>query len=68
MPVLSRFYIQVKPAGIKTVSLSADTSHVSSTQSDFGWGCGYRNIQMMFSSLLQLEPYKSILMQSKSCR
>ena len=43
------------------MSLSAPTNHICSTPSDFGWGCGYRNIQMVLISLLSLEPYSSIL-------
>lgn len=63
--MLTRYYVRVRPAGVKSISLSAPTSHISSTPSDFGWGCGYRNMQMMFSSLLDLEPYKSLLLHSE---
>ena len=59
--VLERYYTRTKPAGVTSVSLSAPTNHICSTPSDFGWGCGYRNIQMVMSSLLSLEPYTSIL-------
>ena len=62
--MLVRYYSRVRPAGVRSVSLSAATSHICSTPADFGWGCGYRNIQMLFSSLLQLEPYKTALEKS----
>ena len=61
VPVLERYYTRTKPAGVTSVSLSAPTNHICSTPSDFGWGCGYRNIQMVLISLLSLEPYSSIL-------
>ena len=32
--------------------LSRDTAHIYSTAEDIGWGCGYRNAQMIFSCLL----------------
>jgi len=32
--------------------LSRDTAHIYSTAEDLGWGCGYRNTQMMISCLL----------------
>ncbi|XP_057690092.1 zinc finger-containing ubiquitin peptidase 1 [Corythoichthys intestinalis] len=43
------------------VWLSADTDHYCSSPGDKGWGCGYRNFQMLLSSLYKLDPYASSL-------
>ncbi|XP_077576245.1 zinc finger-containing ubiquitin peptidase 1 isoform X2 [Stigmatopora nigra] len=43
------------------VWLSADTDHYCSSPGDKGWGCGYRNFQMLLSSLYKLDPYSSAL-------
>ncbi|XP_013890081.1 zinc finger with UFM1-specific peptidase domain protein, partial [Austrofundulus limnaeus] len=43
------------------VWLSADTDHYSSSVGDRGWGCGYRNFQMLFSSLKMIDTYSSLL-------
>lgn len=43
------------------VWLSADTDHYCSSEGDKGWGCGYRNFQMLLSSLLRLEDYTAVL-------
>ena len=32
---------------------------------DSGGGCGYRNMQMVLSCLLQMEPYSSLLADSE---
>lgn len=38
------------------VHLASPTDHYRSTYGDKGWGCGYRNMQMLMSSmLLQLD-------------
>ncbi|XP_061675401.1 zinc finger-containing ubiquitin peptidase 1 isoform X2 [Syngnathoides biaculeatus] len=39
--------------------LSADTDHYCSSLGDKGWGCGYRNFQMLLSSLFRLDTYAS---------
>ncbi|KAJ8005385.1 hypothetical protein DPEC_G00146070 [Dallia pectoralis] len=41
------------------VWLSAETDHFCSSEGDKGWGCGYRNFQMLLSSLHRMEPYKT---------
>lgn len=35
--------------------------HYASTYGDKGWGCGYRNIQMMLSSLVHNTKYNNKL-------
>ncbi|XP_065814311.1 zinc finger-containing ubiquitin peptidase 1 [Labrus bergylta] len=43
------------------VWLSADTDHFCSSAGDKGWGCGYRNLQMMLSSLHRIDTYTPIM-------
>ena len=49
--------------------LSRETAHIHSTVEDLGWGCGYRNIQMMISCLLAHPLYSDHVMsgKTKSC-
>lgn len=42
--------------------------YYGSSPADFGFGCGYRNIQMMISSLKQHEPFKKALFGSKKIK
>ncbi|XP_060761512.1 zinc finger-containing ubiquitin peptidase 1 isoform X2 [Neoarius graeffei] len=39
------------------VWLCSEADHFSSSDGDRGWGCGYRNFQMLLSSLQRLEQY-----------
>uniref|UniRef100_A0A3B3R296 Zinc finger-containing ubiquitin peptidase 1 n=1 Tax=Paramormyrops kingsleyae TaxID=1676925 RepID=A0A3B3R296_9TELE len=39
------------------VWLSAETDHYSCSEGDRGWGCGYRNFQMLQSSLQNMQLY-----------
>ncbi|XP_034553994.1 zinc finger-containing ubiquitin peptidase 1 [Notolabrus celidotus] len=43
------------------VWLSADTDHFCSSAGDKGWGCGYRNLQMILSSLHGVDTYAAVL-------
>ena len=45
--------------------LSRDTAHIYSTAEDIGWGCGYRNTQMLISCLLDDPVYASNVMSGK---
>ncbi|XP_064412290.1 zinc finger-containing ubiquitin peptidase 1 isoform X3 [Latimeria chalumnae] len=47
------------------VWLCAQTDHFHSSLGDQGWGCGYRNFQMLLSSLLQMDLYKNSLKDLK---
>ncbi len=38
-----------------------DCDHFSSAPGDYGWGCGYRNLQMLLSSLLKNPPFRDVL-------
>lgn len=39
------------------VWLCSESDHFSASEGDRGWGCGYRNFQMLLSSLQRLEQY-----------
>nr|XP_046158612.1 zinc finger-containing ubiquitin peptidase 1 isoform X1 [Oncorhynchus gorbuscha] len=54
-------YYQREARGCVHVWLSADTDHFCSSEGDKGWGCGYRNFQMLLSSLQRMEPYTTCL-------
>ncbi|GBP80456.1 Zinc finger with UFM1-specific peptidase domain protein [Eumeta japonica] len=45
---------------IKTY-LCSGVDHYASTYGDRGWGCGYRNMQMVLSSLVRNEKYAALL-------
>ncbi|CAF4928674.1 unnamed protein product [Pieris macdunnoughi] len=48
------------PSIVKTYLCSA-VDHYASTYGDRGWGCGYRNMQMVLSSLLRHPPFAALL-------
>ncbi|XP_061631384.1 zinc finger-containing ubiquitin peptidase 1 isoform X2 [Phyllopteryx taeniolatus] len=52
-------YYQTECRDCVHVWLSADTDHYCSSLGDKGWGCGYRNFQMLLSSLFRLDTYAS---------
>ncbi|XP_055020239.1 zinc finger-containing ubiquitin peptidase 1 isoform X2 [Boleophthalmus pectinirostris] len=60
LKVLSEHY-QSEARDCAHVWLCADTDHFCSSEGDRGWGCGYRNFQMLLSSLLRLEEYAAVL-------
>lgn len=41
--------------GVVRTLLCSSIDHYASSYGDKGWGCGYRNLQMMLSSLLQVK-------------
>ncbi|CAJ1061493.1 zinc finger-containing ubiquitin peptidase 1 [Xyrichtys novacula] len=45
------------------VWLSAETDHFCSSTGDKGWGCGYRNFQMILSSLHRIDTYAPVLQE-----
>uniref|UniRef100_A0A4W5RTB8 Zinc finger-containing ubiquitin peptidase 1 n=1 Tax=Hucho hucho TaxID=62062 RepID=A0A4W5RTB8_9TELE len=53
-------YYQREARDCVHVWLSADTDHYCSSEGDKGWGCGYRNFQMLLSSLQRMEPYTTL--------
>ncbi|XP_037310146.2 zinc finger-containing ubiquitin peptidase 1 [Pungitius pungitius] len=46
------------------VWLSAATDHYCSSAGDRGWGCGYRNLQMLLSSLHAIEAYAPLIQEN----
>ncbi|XP_041963869.1 zinc finger-containing ubiquitin peptidase 1 isoform X1 [Alosa sapidissima] len=54
-------YFRREPRDTVHVWLCGETDHYSSSEGDKGWGCGYRNFQMLLSSLHKQEPYNNIL-------
>ncbi|XP_004471281.1 zinc finger-containing ubiquitin peptidase 1 [Dasypus novemcinctus] len=57
---LHRYY-QNAATDVRHVWLSAAVDHFHSSSGDKGWGCGYRNFQMLLSSLLQDDAYDDCL-------
>ncbi|XP_066558813.1 zinc finger-containing ubiquitin peptidase 1 isoform X2 [Amia ocellicauda] len=53
-----REYYQREERDTAHVWLCAETDHYHSSGGDKGWGCGYRNFQMLLSSLLRMDYYK----------
>lgn len=47
--------------GIMRSLICSSVDHYGSSYGDKGWGCGYRNLQMLLSSLLQNTTYNEAL-------
>ncbi|XP_074650837.1 zinc finger-containing ubiquitin peptidase 1-like [Tubulanus polymorphus] len=45
--------------------LCSDLDHYASTYGDKGWGCGYRNVQMLLSSLAMHRSYRLVLFNGR---
>ncbi|OXB76491.1 UNVERIFIED_CONTAM: hypothetical protein H355_014535 [Colinus virginianus] len=58
--VLCKYY-QNENKDVRRVWLSAGVDHFHSSLGDKGWGCGYRNFQMLLSSLLRNSLYDDCL-------
>ncbi|XP_042345688.1 zinc finger-containing ubiquitin peptidase 1 [Plectropomus leopardus] len=59
---LSEYY-QTDGRDCVHVWLSADTDHYCSSAGDKGWGCGYRNFQMLLSALHRIDAYAPFLQE-----
>ncbi|XP_014820054.1 PREDICTED: zinc finger with UFM1-specific peptidase domain protein isoform X2 [Calidris pugnax] len=59
-------YYQNENKDVRHVWLSAGVDHFHSSLGDRGWGCGYRNFQMLLSSLLQNSLYNDCLRDTTS--
>nr|XP_012315855.1 zinc finger with UFM1-specific peptidase domain protein isoform X2 [Aotus nancymaae]XP_012315856.1 zinc finger with UFM1-specific peptidase domain protein isoform X2 [Aotus nancymaae] len=57
---LHRYY-QNAATDVRRVWLSSVVDHFHSSLGDKSWGCGYRNFQMLLSSLLQNDAYNDCL-------
>lgn len=55
-------------SGTKASWLAIDTDHFASTVGDAGWGCGYRNLQMLISALLKMEIYRPVMLSGEYSR
>ncbi|XP_022609392.1 zinc finger with UFM1-specific peptidase domain protein [Seriola dumerili] len=56
-------YYQTECRDVAHVWLSADTDHYCSSAGDKGWGCGYRNFQMLVSCLHRIDMYLTCLQE-----
>ncbi|XP_075952683.1 zinc finger-containing ubiquitin peptidase 1 isoform X1 [Anarhichas minor] len=56
-------YYQTECKDSVHVWLSADTDHYCSSAGDKSWGCGYRNLQMLLSSLHTTDAYAPLLQE-----
>ena len=52
------------PDNSLTTFLSTSTDHYASSYGDKGWGCGYRNLQMLLSNLFGRPEYRDVLSSS----
>ncbi|XP_053127969.1 zinc finger-containing ubiquitin peptidase 1 isoform X2 [Hemicordylus capensis] len=59
-------YYQNECKDIKHVWLSMGVDHFHCSLGDKGWGCGYRNFQMLLSSLMRNSAYKDCLKDNSS--
>ncbi|XP_017351308.1 zinc finger-containing ubiquitin peptidase 1 isoform X2 [Ictalurus punctatus] len=59
LSALYSFYQRERQDGSR-VWLCSESEHFSSSDGDRGWGCGYRNFQMLLSSLKRLEQYTTL--------
>ncbi|XP_028281798.1 zinc finger-containing ubiquitin peptidase 1 isoform X2 [Parambassis ranga] len=56
-------YYQTECRDSVHVWLSADTDHYCSSEGDKGWGCGYRNLQILLSSLHRIDTFSNVLQE-----
>jgi hypothetical protein len=63
MSLLRAYYSSVihttRDGGTVEYRFSSDVWHFPSQNIDFGWGCGYRNLQMMLSCLISHKVYQT---------
>ncbi|XP_069582287.1 zinc finger-containing ubiquitin peptidase 1 [Ranitomeya imitator] len=60
LEALCRYYSIASPE-VNRVWLCSPLDHFSSSGGDKGWGCGFRNFQMLLSSVLLSDTYKDFL-------
>uniref|UniRef100_A0A8C4Z5A7 Zinc finger containing ubiquitin peptidase 1 n=1 Tax=Gadus morhua TaxID=8049 RepID=A0A8C4Z5A7_GADMO len=58
-------YYQRDPRGCAHIWLSAETDHYNSSEGDNGWGCGYRNLQMLLSALQRIPVFADRLTEGE---
>ena len=54
-------------AGAAQLHTAANTDHYASSYGDKGWGCGYRNLQMVLSCLLHKSHFRDVLAANILC-
>ena len=54
--------------GVRSATVCHTTDHISVGAGDQGWGCGYRNTQMLMSALLQDPVFNESLLYHLSCK
>eukprot|EP00128_Syssomonas_multiformis_P009916 Colp12_sorted_trinity150504_noHs@30718 len=59
LSVILQFYN--RPTCKQTVLLCSPMDHFATGPGDKGWGCGFRNLQMLASSLVRFEIYRKVL-------
>ena len=58
-------YYKTPYCGVLRAHLCTTVDHYAGSYGDKGWGCGYRNFQMLLSSLVTEEMYCKILFNGK---
>ena len=58
--LLEKSFASSHSATRSAVLCTPDVQHVRGQWADFGWGCGYRNAQMVFSALRHVEQYREV--------
>eukprot|EP00057_Strongylocentrotus_purpuratus_P001957 XP_003723558.1 PREDICTED: zinc finger with UFM1-specific peptidase domain protein [Strongylocentrotus purpuratus] len=58
-------YYNNKVHGVSFARLSYNLDHFSSSMGDSGWGCGYRNIQMMLSALVEEPRFRQVVFNGR---
>lgn len=62
---MTTFYTEQTVPGLSYVRLCNQADHFSSTYGDKGWGCGYRNLQILLSSLAHIAEYQRVVFNGK---
>ncbi|XP_075718420.1 zinc finger-containing ubiquitin peptidase 1 isoform X2 [Rhinoderma darwinii] len=65
LEALRQYYIISGPE-VRRVWLCSPLDHFSRSAGDKGWGCGFRNFQMLFSSVLLSDTYRELLQDYRS--
>ncbi|XP_023330509.1 zinc finger with UFM1-specific peptidase domain protein [Eurytemora carolleeae] len=58
--------LSTRSIGVRLSCVSGRMDHYSSTYGDKGWGCGFRNLQMLLSHLLNSTEYRGVLLENLS--
>ncbi|XP_072178262.1 uncharacterized protein [Diadema setosum] len=64
VPKLMEYY-NSKVHGVSFARLSLNLDHFSSAAGDVGWGCGYRNIQMLLSAMVEDPQFRQVVFNGR---